>query len=242
VDDRGTRNLCRGRLRTRLRPEWSWTAIRGGRVPLDLPDPQTTPEEAIVRAEAAEAVRRAVADLPAGQRDAVQLFYLDDRSHREVGAVLGLEVNAVKARLHRARVGLRPRLRPQPATTDRIAPPGDPAATTTLRTPTPENAMPNTDTSTPIELEIQDVRRRTVDRRRAVRRRAPGRDGRTPADLDRPVRGDRPRAAAQRDADAPAADLRHDGETADVHRQWQHQLGRLEEPDAGSVEGRGREM
>jgi RNA polymerase sigma factor (sigma-70 family) len=169
-----TRNLCRRRLRSRLRAEWSWTAMQGGRVPLDPPDPLATPEEAVVRSEAAEAVRRAVADLPDGQRDAVQLFYLDERSHREVGEALGLDVNAVKARLHRARVGLRPRFRPEPAIADgRTARTHDPVATdrpgqptvptTANRTPTPEDAMTPTDAPTPIDLEIHDVRRRALD-------------------------------------------------------------------------------
>jgi RNA polymerase sigma-70 factor, ECF subfamily len=109
------RNLCRRRLRSRLRTEWSWSALQGGQVPLETSAPQATPEDEVIRAEAAEAVRRAVAELPEGQRDAVTLFYLDDRSYREVGEQLGLDVNAVKARLHRARRGLRPRFGPQAA-------------------------------------------------------------------------------------------------------------------------------
>ncbi|HSK23298.1 MAG TPA: bifunctional nuclease domain-containing protein [Egicoccus sp.] len=162
------RNLCRRRLRSRLRAEWSWTALQGGRVPLHQPDQHATPEEAIVRAEAAEAVRRAVADLPDGQRDAVQLFYLDDHSYREVGEALGLEVNAVKARLHRARRGLRPHFHPQAAAADSPLPtrpsgmrenPGSPPTRTSI----PEERMTTTDTTTPVELEIADVRRRTID-------------------------------------------------------------------------------
>jgi RNA polymerase sigma factor (sigma-70 family) len=173
-----TRNLCRRRLRSRLRAEWSWSALQGGRVPLDPPDPSATPEEAVVRSEAAGAVRRAVADLPDGQRDAVQLFYLDERSHREVGEALGLEVNAVKARLHRARMGLRPRFRSEPATPDRrtarraartdhpVVPdrPGPHAhPPTAKRTPTPEEAVTTIDTPTPVDVEIHDVRRRILD-------------------------------------------------------------------------------
>jgi RNA polymerase sigma factor (sigma-70 family) len=161
------RNLCRRQLRSRLRPEWSWTALQGGRVPLDQPAPQATPEDEVVRAEAAEAVRRAVAELPAGQRDAATLFYLDDRSYREVAEELGLDVNAVKARLHRARRGLRPRFGPKAAAGSPL-----PARPTGMRqsqgapptrTPKSEKHMTTTDTTTPIELEIDDVRRRTID-------------------------------------------------------------------------------
>jgi RNA polymerase sigma factor (sigma-70 family) len=158
------RNLCRQQLRSRLRAEWSWTALQGGRIPSA---PQATPEDEVVRAEAAEAVRRAVAELPEGQRDAVTLFYLDDRSYREVGEQLGLDVNAVKARLHRARRGLRPRFGPEAAAGGPL--PARPSAMRSsqgappTRTPIPEEHMTATDTHIPVELEIDDVRRRTID-------------------------------------------------------------------------------
>jgi uncharacterized protein len=160
------RNLCRRQLRSRLRPEWSWTALQGGRIPLEPSAPQATPEDEVVRAEAAEAVRRAVAELPEGQRDAVTLFYLDDRSYREVGEKLGLDVNAVKARLHRARRGLRPRFGPEAAAGGPLsARPGSPRSrgAPPTRTPIPEVHMTTTDTPTPVELEIDDLRRRTID-------------------------------------------------------------------------------
>jgi uncharacterized protein len=160
------RNLCRRQMRSRLQPEWSWTALQGGRVPLDPSAPQATPEDEIVRAEAAEAVRRAVAELPEGQRDAAELFYRDDRSYREVGEKLGLDVNAVKARLHRARRGLRSRFGPEAAAGGPLpARPGSPRSqgAPPTRTPIPEKHMTTTDTPTPVEIEIDDVRRRTID-------------------------------------------------------------------------------
>jgi bifunctional DNase/RNase len=52
-------------------------------------------------------VQRAVADLPRGQRAAVVLFYLLGLTHAETAAHLGIEVGAVKARLHKARGVLR---------------------------------------------------------------------------------------------------------------------------------------
>jgi bifunctional DNase/RNase len=64
-------------------------------------------------AEAAEItarVHRAVAALPNGQQQAVQLFYLQGLSHREVAADLRISVGAVKARLHQARAALAPTL------------------------------------------------------------------------------------------------------------------------------------
>jgi hypothetical protein len=139
-------------------------ALQGGRIPSA---PQATPEDEVVRAETAEAVRRAVAELAEGQRDAVTLFYLDDRSHREVGAQLGLDVNAVKARSTVPGEGLRPRFGPEAAAggplparpTGMRQSPGAPPT----RTPLPEQHMTTTDAPTPIDLEIDDVRRRTID-------------------------------------------------------------------------------
>jgi len=55
-------------------------------------------------------VLTAIAALPAGQRDAVALFYLADLSHAEIAARLGTSVGAVKTRLHKARAALQARL------------------------------------------------------------------------------------------------------------------------------------
>jgi hypothetical protein len=55
-------------------------------------------------------IRGAVEELPPGQRDAVVLFYFSGLTQREMAVLLGTEVGAVKARLHKARKGLRQRL------------------------------------------------------------------------------------------------------------------------------------
>ena len=49
---------------------------------------------------------RAVATLPAAQRQAVILYYQDERPVDEVARMLGLPVNTVKTHLHRARAQL----------------------------------------------------------------------------------------------------------------------------------------
>ena len=49
---------------------------------------------------------RAVAGLPDAQREAVTLYYQDERPVEEVAAMLGLPVNTVKTHLHRARARL----------------------------------------------------------------------------------------------------------------------------------------
>ncbi len=79
-------------------------------LPTDVVSPAPGPAEAAELTDIAARVRGAVAALPAGQRNAVMLFYLQGLSHREVAAELGISVGAVKARLHQARVSLAPRL------------------------------------------------------------------------------------------------------------------------------------
>jgi RNA polymerase sigma factor (sigma-70 family) len=71
-----------------------------------------TPHEVVEAAELAERVRAAIAELPAGQREAVTLYYLAGLTQAEAAAHLGIPPGAVKTRLHKARASLRVRLRP----------------------------------------------------------------------------------------------------------------------------------
>jgi RNA polymerase sigma-70 factor, ECF subfamily len=60
-------------------------------------------DEELIRVERADAVNRAMADLPEVQREALYLFEFEGLSLADVALVLGIEPNAVKARLYRAR-------------------------------------------------------------------------------------------------------------------------------------------
>lgn len=60
--------------------------------------PEAEPEDA--------GLRRRVEALPDKQRQAVTLYYLDERPVDEVAAMMGLPVNTVKTHLHRARAHL----------------------------------------------------------------------------------------------------------------------------------------
>lgn len=62
--------------------------------------------------ELAAQVREAIFGLPPLQREAVILFEYEGLSLREVAAVAGTDAGAIKARLYRAREGLRRALRP----------------------------------------------------------------------------------------------------------------------------------
>jgi RNA polymerase sigma-70 factor (ECF subfamily) len=55
-------------------------------------------------------VERALLDLPEGQRLALTLHDLEEMTAAEAGALLGIEANAVKQRVHRARRSLRERI------------------------------------------------------------------------------------------------------------------------------------
>ena len=77
--------------------ELSWTPLPPS---VAIVDVAAGPDEQVLAAELAAAVRGAVAGLADGQREAVLLFYLQGLTHREVAAELNISTGAVKARLH----------------------------------------------------------------------------------------------------------------------------------------------
>jgi RNA polymerase sigma factor (sigma-70 family) len=103
-------NAARRLQRERMQTVRSWEALQEGgwaREPIEV---GPTPDERAEMLEAARRVRRAVGELAPAQRSAIILFYLAGLTYRELAALLGIEVNAVKARLNRGRVALRSRL------------------------------------------------------------------------------------------------------------------------------------
>jgi RNA polymerase sigma factor (sigma-70 family) len=105
-------NVCRAELRGRYADPLSLEALAGGlqvtafRLPAGGPDPQEIVEER----ELQRLVLAAVEALTPSDREAALLFYYGDLSLREVAALLGISVGAVKTRLHKARRQLRERL------------------------------------------------------------------------------------------------------------------------------------
>jgi RNA polymerase sigma-70 factor (ECF subfamily) len=65
------------------------------------------PLSRMLEAELSAAVRAAVGNLPALQREVLILFEFENLSLREIAVVVGAEANTVKSRLARARAGLR---------------------------------------------------------------------------------------------------------------------------------------
>jgi len=88
-----------GRLAARERPleEASWLPASG----------EPDPERLLERRENAETARRALASLPAGDRELLALRYLEDLKLAEVAARLDMPLGTVKTRIHRALLRMR---------------------------------------------------------------------------------------------------------------------------------------
>jgi RNA polymerase sigma factor (sigma-70 family) len=91
-------------------------AVGRRQIPLDLlrqdgrltePSVDVDPVELIASGEFAARVRDAIAGLPAGQRQAVVLFYIDGLTQAEAAEELRTRPGAIKTRLHKARRSLR---------------------------------------------------------------------------------------------------------------------------------------
>lgn len=76
----------------------------------DATDLAPTPEERVALREDTEALARAVAALPQVHREVLFLRDLEGRPANETATALGITVDAVKSRLHRAREALREEL------------------------------------------------------------------------------------------------------------------------------------
>ena len=88
-----------------------------------LADPRPNPEQTATNRELAIALTQAIDALEPSQREVLVLRDVEGLSAPEVAGILGMSVDAVKSRLHRARVAMRAELAPvlgRPA----IAPPG----------------------------------------------------------------------------------------------------------------------
>jgi len=69
--------------------------------------PPGSPDELVIAQEQSERVRAAVSELPPRYRMVVTLFYLEEKSYKEVAEILGIPMGTLKTHLHRARALLR---------------------------------------------------------------------------------------------------------------------------------------
>lgn len=77
-----------------------------------LPEQKPSPSETTQAEERAETVRRAVAALPDKFRIPLVLAEYEDKSHAEIGEILGCTAKAVEVRIYKARQQLRESLAP----------------------------------------------------------------------------------------------------------------------------------
>jgi RNA polymerase sigma-70 factor (ECF subfamily) len=77
------------------------------RIGLEVPDASPDPEAIYSQREWVEMLSLAMNELPAGQRRAIQLHELDERSSEETARIMGLSVGALKGRMFHGRKKLR---------------------------------------------------------------------------------------------------------------------------------------
>lgn len=103
--------LDRSRARHRaMRRERLWLEAESGdaaAAPEDRADPAELPEEKIAREQEAQALRRAIADLPEGAGRALRLYRFDGLGHKEIAETLGISRSGVEKHLALAMKKLR---------------------------------------------------------------------------------------------------------------------------------------
>jgi RNA polymerase sigma factor (sigma-70 family) len=107
-------NICRSYIRDQKADLFSLEALTGGmhHDMASFPSVVLDPEEIAEQRELHSIVLQAVQGLSAKERVATLLFYYEQLSLREIAAILGVSVSAIKGRLYRAREQLRKSLLP----------------------------------------------------------------------------------------------------------------------------------
>ena len=98
-------NVLRTRLRTDARAARAFARAGAERDTLDAPTDAL--DDAVALRQRMIAVRAALAQLPASDRDVIVLFAWEHLSYQDIAMVLGVELGTVRSRLSRARDRLR---------------------------------------------------------------------------------------------------------------------------------------
>ncbi len=96
-------HYCIDRLRRR---RGIWLSLDEEPVAMTVPSRQRSPEDSALRSESRSEVQRLVDELAPAYRVPLVLRYWYDLSYTEIAEAMGLTVQAVKSRLHRARLYL----------------------------------------------------------------------------------------------------------------------------------------
>jgi RNA polymerase sigma-70 factor, ECF subfamily len=102
-------NLVRNRVRSRSRAPMLvslWTRAWGEgeeERPLEIPDVNRSPDEAINDRELSDVISRAIQEIPEKYRESFVLREINELSYEEIAAVTGLKLGTVRSRINRAR-------------------------------------------------------------------------------------------------------------------------------------------
>jgi RNA polymerase sigma-70 factor, ECF subfamily len=96
--------------RLRRRSHTSFLSLDEDPLVTVLPSGEQGPEDSALRTETRDEIQELVAQLPPAYRVPLILRYWQDMSYQEIADVLGLSVQAVKSRLHRARLQMTERV------------------------------------------------------------------------------------------------------------------------------------
>ncbi|HEX8153632.1 MAG TPA: RNA polymerase sigma factor [Thermoanaerobaculia bacterium] len=109
------RNLARNKYRDdhALKRDGVSVSLDGVEPASETPSAETV----LVHREKRARFRAAIAELPVGMRQAL-LLRLEEHSYKEIGTILGINMEAVKSRIHDARVRLQQRLGEEPPSGD----------------------------------------------------------------------------------------------------------------------------
>jgi len=107
------RSFCiKKRRRSKFAPEGPSLDAAGSSEAAALADPARSPDEALASKQIEQALERAIRALDPKYREALLLRDVEGLTAPEVAEVLGITVQAVKSRLHRARIAVRDNLAP----------------------------------------------------------------------------------------------------------------------------------
>ena len=79
----------------------------------EITDPAPSPEAAYIEKESARSLATAIHHLPAYQRQALKMYFAQEKTYQEIATATGVSIGTVKSRVHRARKMLCKRLASQ---------------------------------------------------------------------------------------------------------------------------------
>lgn len=99
-------------VRSKARRDQRWSRLRVAFFHSNGHRTEPNQQAEVLRCELHQELNRALARLPLRYRAPIVLSYIEDKSHREIADLLGIQEGTVKSRLHRGRALLRGELEP----------------------------------------------------------------------------------------------------------------------------------